>query len=56
MLPFDEVATAIGRLQTQIKTLEAENARLKEAAALFSSLEEEAATRGPLSLDRTSGA
>lgn len=31
MLPFDEVAAAIGRLQTQIKNLETENASLKAA-------------------------
>jgi uncharacterized protein len=32
MLPFDEVAAAIGRLQTRIVDLEAENARLRKDA------------------------
>ena len=32
MLPFDEVAAAIGRLQTRIADLEAENARLRKDA------------------------
>lgn len=36
MLPFDEVAAAIGRLEKRISDLEAENARLREPARVAS--------------------
>ena len=34
MLPFDDVAAAIGRLEKRISDLEAENARLREPARI----------------------
>jgi hypothetical protein len=36
MLPFDDVAAAIGRLEKRISDLEAENARLREPARVAS--------------------